>query len=233
MPLCTLVKIMGSNNMNASEYIYGSVYCYAEFEQLLAKITSCYKLMAVSGVQLANDENTIRDCLVLNYLKNDEVRKSIDIGPYNFEREVPEDTGNGRVDIKITSPNTFTQTAAYYTIECKRINSINTQGDSGLNCKYVMDGMTRYVDDKYASYYQTNAMIGFVVDKMDIDSNIGCINGHVSRLIGAKTTHDISPEAFISNFKFHYSSIHTKENGETLKLYHLMFDMTDNLVNIS
>lgn len=212
--------------MDASNYIYREAYCYAEFEKLLAKVTMCYKLMIDSGATLENDENKIRDYLILNYLKDDNVRKAIDIGQYIFEREVPEDAGTGRVDIKITSPNTFTQTAAYYTIECKRLNSVNAKGNSGLNCKYVAEGMSRYIDDRYASFYKTNGMIGFVVEKMDIDSNVECINDHLVQHTGAKTIKKLSPETFIPDFKYHYSSIHSKNNGDSIKLYHLMFDIS-------
>lgn len=219
--------------MDANNFRYSSAYCYAEFEQLLTKITLCYKCMIASGERFENDENKIRDCLLLNYLKNDEVRRGVDIGNYNFEREVPEDIGNGRVDIKITSPDVFTKQAAYFTLECKRINAVNVEGDSGLNCKYVTDGMLRYIDGKYTSYYKTNGMIGFVVDTMDINSNISHINSHISTHIGGYATNNILPEAFIPDFDYHYSSVHTKSTGETIKLYHLMFDVSSCIATIS
>ena len=85
-------------NLNASNYQYSDYFYNAEFEDLLSKIIRCYHLMIDDSVSLTNNENDIRDILLLNYLKNDSVRKKIGLVNYLFDREVPEDY-SVRVDI--------------------------------------------------------------------------------------------------------------------------------------
>ena len=96
---------------------------------------------------------------------------------YRFELEVPENyVGNGkhigRVDIRILLKCDFEKEDAYYVVECKRID-----GTSDLNKKYVNDGVARFVSQKYSSYYGRNIMLGFVVKKIDIFTNVKLIEG--------------------------------------------------------
>ena len=54
-------------SLDASNFS-GSVSFYDnEFEKILSKITTCYQLMKTDKVVLKNDENKIRDILLLNY----------------------------------------------------------------------------------------------------------------------------------------------------------------------
>ncbi|MDO1502614.1 hypothetical protein Q2T40_21115 [Winogradskyella maritima] len=52
--------------------------------------------MKTDKIVLENDENKIRDILLLNYLKNDEIREKVDLLEWHFEREVQEDHSIGR-----------------------------------------------------------------------------------------------------------------------------------------
>lgn len=220
------------NNLDASAYAFSGIYYYSEFEELLRKITRCYKDMVASDCQLPNDENKIRDYLFVNYLNNDAVLRNMQFGQYIFAREALEDFGDGRVDLKIISLNTFENKQAYYIIECKRINSINTQGKTGLNGEYVINGMNRFLNEgKYSSFYGTNGLIGFVVSQLDIQTNMKEINTLAKAHLVGSYTQEIQPENFISDFQYLYSSHHTKENGENIKLYHLMYDVSDKIVN--
>ena len=64
----------------------------------------------------------------------------------------------------------FEKDDAYYITECKRVD-----GSSDLNKKYVKEGVARFVTEKYSSYYGRNIMLGFVVKKIDISSNVKLI----------------------------------------------------------
>jgi len=100
--------------------------------------------MLEDNVSLSNDENTIRDVLLINYLRDNSIRKKINLTNYLFDREVPEDRSVGRTDIKIQTQNTFEDTSAYYIIECKRLDGTNTTGTTGLNAKYIENGIYRF-----------------------------------------------------------------------------------------
>jgi len=218
------------NNLDATNFS-GSIPFYdMNFEDILSKITVCYHKMIVDYSTIENDENAIRDILLLNYLKNDKIREEIGlINLYNFEREVQEDDSEGRTDIKITTRDTFKKQKAYYTIECKRLDNINTTGTTGLNAKYVSNGIERFISKKYSSYYRVNGMIGFIVGKMDIHQNIEKINTLLKTNKAINTTKKITKINFIKNFEFHYCSEHKDKNIKKLGIYHLMFDFSENM----
>ena len=215
--------------LNASGYKHSDAFYNAEFENILSKIITCYNLMLNDNVSLSNDENKIRDVLLLNYLKNNAVRRKIELTDYLFDREVPEDRTIGRTDIKIQTLNTFQDTAAYYTIECKRLDNSNPTGTTGLNAKYIQNGITRFVSKTYSTYYKTNGMIGFVVGSIDIHKNVESINTLLkSSFTETNTTQVLVNRSIVSDFNFSYYSTHSID-GEEIIIYHLMFDFTKNI----
>jgi len=163
-------------DLNASHYDYNGIFYNAEFEDILSKIILCYNLMIADKVLLKNHENAIRDILLINYLKDNSIRRKIKLTDYLFDREVPEDRSIGRTDIKIQTLNTFQDTSAYYIIECKRLDGTNLSGTTGLNAKYIKDGMYRFALNTYSTNDKTNGMIGFVVEPIDISANVTSIN---------------------------------------------------------
>lgn len=217
--------------LDASQYEYNGVFFNAEFEELLKGVVACYNLMLADNVALTNDENLIRDILLINYLKNNKVRKQIGLTDYLFDREVPEDLTIGRTDIKIQTSNTFLDAAAYYVLECKRIDAINPNGGTGLNAKYIENGIQRFTQKTYGSYYNTNGMIGFVVQEIDIHKNTESIN---SLLTGEfnhiTTTQSLTNKIIVSGFNYSYFSTHNSRT-DTLTIYHLMFDFSKNIKN--
>jgi len=219
--------------LNASGYIFSKLNYTKELERVLNKITYCYKIMLEDNIRIpANDENKIRDILLLKYLKNDVIRKEVSLTEFLFEREVQEDFTVGRTDIKVQTSNTFVTQTAYYIIECKRLDNKAKRGVSGLNAEYIKNGIYRFVKNYYSSHYNTNAMIGFVVEPMDIDSNIEDLNYLLKKNYkNANTISEISKESFISDLKYHYSSSHKTTNDIELKLFHLMFDFSNNTHN--
>lgn len=216
-------------DLNASDYGHSSVFYNAEFEDILSKIIACYNLMLNDNVSLSNDENSIRDVFLINYLKNNSVRRKIELTDYLFDREVPEDRTIGRTDIKIQTLNTFQDTSAYYTLECKRLDAVNPIGGTGLNAKYIQNGIYRFASKTYSTHYKTNGMIGFVVQQMDIHKNVDCINILLkSSFTEANTTQILSKRSIVSGFNFCYYSTHSLDNEEII-IYHLMLDLAKNI----
>jgi hypothetical protein len=213
------------DNLNASNFNYSHYFYNAEFEEILSKIVCCYHLMLDDKVQLTNNENAIRDVLLLQYLKNNNVRKKVGLINYLFDREVPEDRGVGRTDIKIQTSNTFIDTNAYYLIECKRLDTINVNGTTGLNAKYIENGICRFTTETYSTHYKTNGMIGFVVQPLDIATNITSINQLLQNSYStANTTKMLSNRVLRTDFNHCYYSAHNK-----VVIYHLMLDFSKNI----
>lgn len=216
------------NNLNASNYEFSNNFYNAEFEDILSKIINCYHLMLDDNIQLINDENDIRNILLLKYLKDNKVRKKIGLINYLFDREVPEDIGVGRTDIKIQTINTFVDSSAYYIIECKRLDSINLDGTTGLNAKYIENGIYRFATNTYSTYYKTNGMIGFIVQEIDIHNNIISINNLLKNKFNANTIEELDIREINSDFKYCYCSTHGQSH-EKIIIYHLMLDFSKNI----
>lgn len=218
------------NELSAAGFSFNRQIYFGEFEILLSKITYCYHLLVQDKVQLLNDENKIRDILLLKYLKNNEIRNKLKLTDFIFDREVPEDNTIGRTDIKIQTKDTFERTEAYYIIECKRLNSKATQGISGLNAEYIKNGICRFTSSYYTSHYGVNALIGFVVEPMDIHQNTSDINFLLhTHFHEANTTSGLIQIQFIPDFEYHYYSKHLCNDKREITLYHLMFDFTQQM----
>lgn len=204
----------------------------AEFQNILTKVVDCYRLMLSNNVRVANHENEIRDELLINYLKNDKIRNQLQLTAYLFDREVPEDNTKGRTDIKVQTINTFTNTSDYYIIECKRLDNQKLKGKTGLNAKYIGNGIMRFVSGPYSTNKYLNGMIGFVVEQMDINANISNINHLLKeRFFEANTETVLTSLDFIKDFQHHYYSLHKSKDNEKIKLYHLMLDFSANVEN--
>lgn len=218
--------------LNAKGYGYNATNYTAEFQRVLCGVFACYTMMLSDNVELPNDENEIRNNLLLKYLKNDTIREKTGLsGDFIFDREVPEDNTAGRTDIKVQTIQTFTKSEAYYIIECKRLDNENLTGTSGLNAEYINNGIYRFVSKYYSTNCGVNAMIGFVVEKIDIYANVLNINTLLKspKLNNCNTTQEIQPATFISNFDFHYFSTHNDIDDNKFTLYHLMLDFSDKI----
>ncbi|MBI9066097.1 MAG: hypothetical protein JEZ09_02315 [Salinivirgaceae bacterium] len=215
---------MLENELDASNFLYNGEVYNKEFELILCKITSCYFMLKKDEKEVPlNNENGIRDIIVNNYINNPEIKKSLNLN-YFVLPEVPESNSTGRTDIRIFSPNTFYNQDEYYIIECKRLDQKARRGTSGLNYEYINNGINRFITGKYSSHYKINAMLGFVIDSLDIHNNIEDINYLLkNNFTQIATTSFLQKENFIDNFEFHYSSTHLTNDKQDLKLYHLMF----------
>jgi hypothetical protein len=219
--------------LNANEYGYNTTNYTAEFQRVLCGVFACYTMMLSDNVELPKDENKIRNKLLQKKKKNDAIREQTGLsGNFIFDREVPEDNTAGRTDIKVQTIQTFTKSEAYYIIECKRLDSKILTGTSGLNAGYINKGIYRFVSKYYSNYYRINAMLGFVVEKMDIHANtLDNINILLKnpKLNNCNTIQEIQKETFIPNFEFHYVSEHRDIDNKNFILYHLMLNFSDKI----
>ncbi len=217
------------SQLNAIGYNGNGNFFHAEFERVLSHVIAGYKQMLTDNVTLVNNENSIRDVLLYSYLKKSAFKRANNITDFLFDKELEENTG--RIDIRIMPVNPFISDNAYYIIECKRLNSKNTSGKTGLNGEYIAEGVCRFVSQKYSCYHQTNGMIGFIVDDLDIHKNISSLNTLLSsQFPEAKTAKNISQRGIVNGFDFSYYSTHTGNNIELL-LYHLMLNFSGNIKN--
>jgi hypothetical protein len=220
---------MIDTELNAVGYGYNTINYTKEFQRVLSGIFACYTMMLKDKIVFPNDENEIRNKLLFGYLNNDNIRSNIGLD-YLFNGEVLEPTG-GKVDIKVQRQNRFAKSEAYYIIECKRLDNKNTTGISGLNADYINDGIYRFVSNYYSNYHRVNAMLGFVVEQLDISANIQNINALLKnpKIRNCNTTQEIRQATFIPDFEFHYSSEHNDTDGISFKLCHLMLDFSNNI----
>ena len=218
------------DNLDASNF-KGSVPFYdANFEYIMHKISVCYLMMVDTKISLTKDENLIRDVLVNNYLNNNLIKERLKLN-YFFNPEVPE-KNNKRPDIKIQSPNDVYKTEAYYSIECKVLDNKNVTGTSGLNAKYIKNGIRRFADKEYTTHFRVNGMIAFIVEEMDIHQNINHINSLLGSAFGQiKTTKTLTNEKYFDDFEYHYFSTHEDIDNYGFRIYHLMLDFSGNIQN--
>ncbi len=203
--------------LNASSHKYNPQIYDIEFKELLSKIVLCYFRILKDHVQFENNENKIRDKLLLSYLRNDIVREEIKLKYFLFDREVSEDDSKGRTDIKIQTKNTFEVTSAYFIIECKRLDDKCSRGSSGLNADYVKEGIMRFVTGYYSCFCGVNGMIGFIIKEMDIHANITNLNYIIKQYYPqSNTRQNLQKENFIEDFDYHYSSEHNVNNSKKI-----------------
>ena len=219
------------NELNASGYYCAKIIYEKELQRILQGIYLCYTMMIKDNIKLSNNENEIRDKLLIDYLKNNRIRDITGLtGNYIFNREVPEDKSKGRTDIRIETLMSFYECEAYYIIECKRLNNKKTRHQTGLNAHYIKNGIYRFVSNYYSTHNGVNAMLGFVVEKTDINENISNINYLLQKYFSnCNTINCLSIQHLISDFEFLYKSEHQDKDNKTIRLYHLMLDFSNNI----
>jgi hypothetical protein len=205
------------------------LYYEGELVTILNKISECHLISVALNDRYSNNEDSIRDYLHCNYLNNIAIRQKIGLS-YHFECEPKEfGVGEGYLDIKVFNANIFTNPSEYFIIECKRLDNSNVKGKTGLNSEYIKNGIMRFVNKKYSCYHRVNAMIGFIVEKLDIDKNIEHLNLILKTLYPqANTLQEI--QSHNAESPQPYSSQHTDDDKRTFKLFHLMLDYSGNML---
>ncbi|MBQ3353798.1 MAG: hypothetical protein IJL04_00175 [Bacteroidales bacterium] len=225
------------SGLDAASFVYSSTRRDTYFETVLTACVEVYKEIINSSIELEDNENKIRDKF-LKYLQNLDFKKSHELKNLKFDKETTENAG--RADIRVLpTKDEYINDEEYYIIECKRLDSHNTKGTTGLNAEYVKNGICRFVSGYYSTYYGCNAMFGFVVEHVDIENDI--VNSINSMLNVTMTNdHDIDVNAnviqqmsfqdFANSYPYSYLSTHTHISGKELALYHLMFDFSNNII---
>lgn len=198
-------------------------------EDIMVKILKCCRLMVEDFTKndetIKNHEELIRNSLLEGYLNNNSIRNKVGIKQFMFIPEVPENYINhkakGRVDLRVMSKETFTNTEAYLIIECKRID-----GESRLNKFYITDGVNRFLGNNplYSSFYQRSGMLGFVVKPIDIDDNTKKIN-QIHQSVNTEPSMSSQIEEYIIDKGVPYTYV-SKYNNEELWIYHSFYDFS-------
>lgn len=226
---------MNSCGLSAKAFESSSLFFEGELIGILSECVNIYKLIKGNKMLFPNEEEAIRDGFMM-FLENDNFKKEhLPLSNYHFEKEAKDN--KGRLDIKILPVNPYKGTKAYYSIECKRIDNKNVLGKTGLNAEYIKNGICRYVEEYYTSYFNANVMFGFVVTPMDISMNINNINLLMSYdyinqqgvSVNANVTQEMIYKELDIFYPYSYASTHTCKSGKGLTLYHIMFDFSQNI----
>lgn len=188
-----------------------------KFLKLLNKIYQNYQLIINDKIKIPINENKIRDILVDDYL-------SRNIKDYQFKKE--KDNNLGRVDIFIQE--TLTEEKPEFIIECKVLDNKTRNGTTGKNAEYIKNGIQRFLTEYYFSFNNlyVNAMIGFIVEKIDIKENIKSINILSQKLLNNLVNIAEPIKVVDENI---YQSKYLTMNDKEFILYHQMMDFSDNV----
>lgn len=198
----------------SNDNIFIKSYQMRDLKYIMSCIYTCYLRIIKSGVVVKNDENEIRDVFISDaYLDSHSLKEELGIGQYKFDKEIQ--TRDGRVDIRVLDMIRTMQGDynPYYFIECKRLDGVNSHYKNSLNNKYINNGLSRFVDEKYPTYLEANGMLGFVVESIDIREN----SKHFE---GFEFCH------FVDGCDFSYQSSHITKFQKNITLYHLMLDFS-------
>ena len=221
----------------ATTFVGAKRYYNKGVESILRGCVYAYESLKKDGVVCVNDENAIRDVLVRRYLKNRAFKRRFKLGRFLFDPESVE--ANGRPDIRVFSPRgMFLDDEQYYLIECKRLDNQRMRSVSGLNAKYIANGVFRFVSGCYPCKFKMNFMIGFLVAPMNIDANVQCINSLFGKHLKDDKNRDVVVYArqklhqikgAVRDFEHIYTSLHKQNAGDEFMLYHLMLDFSNNI----
>lgn len=228
---------MNNNIPNASNFIGTQTFSNGEFESLLGCCVGIYNEFIGNNLRCDGEEEKIRD-VFFDKLNDDVYRENHPILQYyHFEKEPQENTGF--LDIKVKTLNPYGSTKAYYCIECKKLGVDNKGYTTGLNIEYVKDGICRFVNDYYSSYFGRNVMFGFLVNKVCVQTEIiDSINSKLNKdyintqgvTVNAKGKTGLQYDDFAEGYPYSFVSTHTHVSGTELVLYHLLFDFSNNII---
>ncbi len=207
------------NKLNASGFLHAYEYQERDLKFILTAIYKCYLKILSSETQINNNENDIRDIFISDkYLDNYTLLQELDIVEFHFDKEIQ--TKLGRIDIRVLNMITKMKgkSKPYYYIECKRLDGVlNPNNKSTLNNQYITKGINRFIEEKYPTYNEANAMLGFIVKPSNIKENTTFFS-------------ELSHCPFIEGFEYSYSSTHKTKSNKNILLYHLMLDFSSRII---
>ncbi len=196
------------------------------FESIIEHLKKCSFEMKTdcikTGNWLHNDEDKITNRLVENYLnRNSSNIRFILQPPEKFVTS--EDRYEGRPDLKAVSHSWFSDSNAYYTIECKRID-----GKSHLNREYIINGVARFVvsSPQYPSHNKRNIMFGYIVKAIDIPQNTIKIEELQNKLLDKVAASGFVLENSFDSEYYVYSCQYQSET-DCIELSHLFYNFAD------
>lgn len=125
----------------------------------------------------------------------------------------------GRIDITLKFRHQFGNEDAYVAIECKRVSA----GNSGLNTRYVTQGVSRFATGQYATGHEWGFMLGYVL-KMPVNQIVDSIDRRIQRDYGQAAKlfqvfrHPLSLDVLESTL--------IQQNKHAIRLKHIFVDMT-------
>ena len=125
----------------------------------------------------------------------------------------------GRIDITLKFLHQFGNEDAYVAIECKRVGA----GSSGLNARYVTQGVDRFVTGQYATGHEWGFMLGYVLI-LPVEQVVTTINDRIRKTYGevAKLSPDISHALSLAILEGTLA-----QNGtHVIRIKHIFVDMT-------
>ncbi|QIK70580.1 hypothetical protein G7062_09815 [Erysipelothrix sp. HDW6C] len=187
-------------------------------------ITSCESLSTEyirNGLLIPNNENKIRNVLLEDFLDHEDHRRKHKMKDYRFEPETQENYDSeimdykGRADIRVKLKRDFSKNDAYYIIECKRLD-----GKKQLNKEFVKEGINRFTNGKYSSYYHQSTVLGFVVSQ---SRNLGSI---YNEIIEIQKLEGIESKQIQIKNKDNYLNAIRYLDKQKLKLNYILYDFS-------
>lgn len=126
----------------------------------------------------------------------------------------------GRIDIILRFLHQFGDEEAYLGVECKRVG----HGESGLNQRYVTQGVNRFVTGQYATGHHWGMMLGYVLRLPStalvkgIDARIRATYGEAAKLDDLDTHADA--------LSTHSGNLTQGTSGHVIRLMHIFVDAT-------
>ena len=126
----------------------------------------------------------------------------------------------GRIDIILRFLHQFGDEEAYLGVECKRLG----HRESGLNQRYVTQGVNRFVTGQYATGHHWGMMLGYVLRLPSadlvkgIDARIRATYGEAAKLADL--------EAHADALSAHSGDLAQGTTGHVIRLMHIFVDTT-------
>lgn len=126
----------------------------------------------------------------------------------------------GRIDIILRFLHQFGDQEAYLAVECKRVG----HGESGLNQRYVTQGVNRFVTGQYAAGHHWGMMLGYVL-KLPTAAIVKGIDARLRATYGeAAQLRDL--EAHAEALSAHLGDLAQGAAGHVIRLMHIFVDTT-------
>ncbi|NOS83539.1 MAG: hypothetical protein HOP31_00230 [Ignavibacteria bacterium] len=197
---------MLNNNLNASKFQHAFLLPYLNEAYLI--LSDSYKDLVSSGTKYNSyNENSLRDALVKAAEKK---KKRLQFVWDTESRDIQ--NKNVRIDISLIYSLDLDYVDERIFIECKIINSTNTQDYVDRN------GIKSFVECKYCEKLPLAGMLAFVT--------VGSISKFVSDVNDILKSHStITTNIYLSTITGYCQSNHNRTNGASpIDIYHLILD---------